>query len=65
MSCQCHTIGGPFIAEDPNCVIHGWARGDRERQASELLERSEREDISIEELRNIVQQLCAVIEEIY
>jgi hypothetical protein len=22
MSCQCHQIGGPFIAEDPECPVH-------------------------------------------
>ncbi len=22
MSCQCHQIGGPFIAEDPDCEVH-------------------------------------------
>lgn len=21
--CQCHQIGGPFIAEDPDCCEHG------------------------------------------
>ena len=21
--CQCFQIGGPFIAEDPNCPVHG------------------------------------------
>ena len=23
MGCECYTIGGPFIAEDPNCPAHG------------------------------------------
>jgi hypothetical protein len=23
MSCECYQIGGRFIAEDPNCPIHG------------------------------------------
>ena len=23
MSCQCYQVGGPFIAEDPDCPIHG------------------------------------------
>lgn len=30
MSCQCHQIGGPFIAEDPDCPSHG-----REAQRAE------------------------------
>lgn len=24
MSCQCYKIGGPFIAEDPDCPAHGY-----------------------------------------
>lgn len=23
MGCQCYQIGGPFIAEDPDCPAHG------------------------------------------
>ena len=23
MSCDCYKIGGPFIAEDPDCPLHG------------------------------------------
>lgn len=23
MSCDCYKIGGPWIAEDPNCPVHG------------------------------------------
>lgn len=34
MSCQCHQVGGPFIAEDPDCVIHGRAATDREADIS-------------------------------
>ena len=25
MSCECYKIGGPWIAEDPNCPTHGYA----------------------------------------
>jgi hypothetical protein len=34
MSCQCHQIGGPFIAEDPDCPAHGREaqRADEHRQ---------------------------------
>ena len=30
--CECYQIGGPWIAEDPSCPVHGSAsqgRGDR------------------------------------
>lgn len=34
MSCQCHQIGGPFIAEDPNCPYHG-VEATQEREWTE------------------------------
>lgn len=37
MSCDCYTIGGPFIAEDPDCPEHGWeAQKERERNEIKL-----------------------------
>lgn len=33
--CQCHQIGGPFIAEDPDCPVHG---RDAQRAASHRAE---------------------------
>ena len=50
MSCQCHQIGGPFIAEDPDCPVHG--REGRERE--ERYEAIERES---ETLRQSVRRL--------
>lgn len=35
-SCQCHQIGGPFIAEDPDCPAHG-REAQREAQRREQL----------------------------
>ena len=32
MSCQCYQIGGPFIAEDPDCPAHGTEAQARERE---------------------------------
>lgn len=37
--CECYRIGGPFVAEDPDCPEHGWeaqreAREQEEEQAS-------------------------------
>lgn len=36
---QCYTIGGPWIAEDPDCPVHG-ASAVREREHQEDRERS-------------------------
>ena len=37
--CECYRIGGPFIAEDPDCPIHG-----REAQEREKLATAEKEE---------------------
>ena len=48
MSCECHQIGGPFIAEDPDCPAHGLeAQREavrRERLVDELGEALDSED---------------------
>lgn len=32
MSCQCFQIGGPFVAEDPDCPAHGIEAQKEERE---------------------------------
>lgn len=43
MGCQCYQIGGPFIAEDPDCPAHG-----REAQREAQREASRREEVITE-----------------
>lgn len=57
MSCQCHQVGGPFIAEDPDCVIHGAAASQREREVEKLKLRAQAESDPAE-LRKIVDELA-------
>ena len=56
MSCECYRIGGPFIAEDPDCPIHGY-----EAQAREKEERAYRE--SEEEKQNELLTRIIALEE--
>jgi hypothetical protein len=42
MSCECHRIGGRFIAEDPDCYEHGTAAQERAREREGLIARLER-----------------------
>ena len=56
MRCECYRIGGPFIAEDPNCPIHGY-----EAQAREKEERAYRE--SEEEMQNELLARIIALEE--
>lgn len=32
--CECYKIGGPFIAEDPDCPVHGYEARRREDDRS-------------------------------
>lgn len=36
---QCHMIGGPYIAENPECPVHGVAAQDRDRAKEGLRDR--------------------------
>lgn len=59
MSCQCHQVGGPFIAEDPDCLVHGAAARTRERQVESLVAQAETED-DPDELRRIIGELASI-----
>lgn len=52
--CECYKIGGPFIAEDPDCPIHGREAQEIERQKAKDLERIERLEERIERLEAII-----------
>lgn len=59
--CQCFQIGGPFIAEDPDCPQHGTARDEREREARSLRFKLGRaHDIS--DLKEIISELLDILE---
>jgi hypothetical protein len=34
--CDCYRIGGPWIAEDPNCPVHGTEAQRKRKEASDL-----------------------------
>lgn len=57
MTCQCYVIGGPFIAEDPECLIHGTAAQGREEKVDRLVEEA-RETEDVAELRRIIGELA-------
>ena len=51
MSCECYQVGGRFIAEDPDCPIHG-----RDAQAAERSRNSVNKDY----LRHCIDQAATV-----
>ena len=65
--CECYKIGGPFIAEDPDCPIHGteaqWEREQREMERQTLEERvalleeiADRQSDQIRMLQEMIRQ---------
>lgn len=51
MSCECYKIGGRFIAEDPDCLVHG----------REAVEERERVEKRIRDLEDALRDCCAVL----
>jgi hypothetical protein len=45
--CECFQIGGPFIAEDPDCPIHGIRSQGRDERLAEILRRVQSGDLDI------------------
>lgn len=57
MACQCHQIGGPWIAEDPSCPIHGQGSVGREQRIEIVLERFRDEEIGLEDAIELIMEL--------
>lgn len=64
MSCECYKIGGRFVAEDPDCAVHGRAASQREREVNELRRRAQGEDDPAE-LRKIIDELSHIATNIF
>jgi len=59
MSCQCNRVGGPFVAEDPDCPAHGTEAKRRKERIEDLGERAKTEtDVAV--LREIVADLVVL-----
>jgi len=57
--CECYTIGGPFIAEDPDCPAHGREARRREAEAN-LLEIEANMTANVDRLREIIAELAVL-----
>ena len=54
MSCECNQIGGRFIAEDPNCPVHG---ASAQACAEQELTETEQLHARIEYLEHVLSQV--------
>jgi hypothetical protein len=54
--CDCYKIGGPWIAEDPNCPVHG-TEARRKTNKMKNLETKAQQATTVEELRAVLIDL--------
>ena len=57
--CECYTVGGPWIAEDPDCPQHGW---QAQRQEKIDAEEQEQAETRIAALEARVEALGAIVD---
>jgi hypothetical protein len=63
--CECYKIGGPWIAEDPDCPVHGYA-AQREREIQEqdresLEDRIRALEEMVEHQGRLIRELTALV----
>jgi hypothetical protein len=59
--CQCYRVGGPWIAEDPDCPVHGSDARTRNRELDELRKDVQRAT-TVEELRELLLRIITVVQ---
>ena len=57
---ECYQIGGPWIAENPACPVHGTEAQRRDLDLDRLSERVEAAD-SVEELRALMLEMIRMM----
>ena len=66
MGCDCYKVGGPFIAEDPDCPIHGREAQLRESQynqeKADLNDRVAHLEETVVELQVEIRRLASLLE---
>ncbi len=61
MSCECHRIGGPWVAEDPDCPRHGLAAQARARELDAVRDQVSKVS-TVEEARELIHKILDLME---
>lgn len=65
--CECYKIGGPFIAEDPDCPVHGteaqWRREQEETERQSLEDRIARLEEIVTRQTEIIQRMADIMQQ--
>lgn len=54
--CECFQIGGPFIAEDPACPIHGESSRGRTERLEEIVQRAIDGEITADQAASMIEE---------
>ena len=55
--CECYQIGGRFIAEDPDCPIHGRASEGREERIEAIILQTVAGELSVSDAVYLIDEL--------
>ncbi len=58
--CDCYKIGGPWIAEDPNCPVHG-IEAQRRSAALDDLQEQAQSAVGVEDMRRIICEMIGLM----
>ncbi len=61
MSCECHRIGGPWVAEDPDCPRHGLVAQARARELDAVRDQVSKVS-TVEEARELIHKILDLME---
>ncbi len=63
--CECYKIGGPFIAEDPDCPVHGteaqWRLEQDEQERQTLEDRIAKLERLVENQERLISHLREMV----
>lgn len=63
--CECYKIGGPFIAEDPDCPVHGteaqWRREQEETERQTLEDRIAKLELLVADQDRLIRNLTEMV----
>jgi hypothetical protein len=64
MSCDCYKVGGPWIAEDPHCPVHGINAQAEERsrdRSKDYLRQCINQATTVEELKACLYDMLEML----
>ena len=54
--CECYQIGGPWIAEDPSCPLHGVASVGRDDRIEAIIDQAVAGEISASSAAELIRE---------